>query len=225
MEGKVKKKRGRKPKEVKAKKEDINKITLVKDNHIIKLTVNKFDNDEIDGYLEGNNELDILPENSTSKLCWNCCHPFDDIPYVYGIPLKYINEIFYTYGDFCSLECAARYVYEHFKNKNMWEIFSLINLYNITINKDITKIEMAPSKLHLKSFGGDLTIEDYRSKFKKNSLYDIQIPPIIPINHNTEMYEMKNNTKNDNLKLYRKKKLPSEKKSITNTMDLQINKD
>jgi len=39
------------------------------------------------------------------------------------------------------------------------------------------------------------------------------------------MYEMKNNVKTDNLKLYRKKKLPSEKKSITNTMDLQINKD
>ena len=225
MDGKVKKKRGRKPKEINKQKEDIDKITEIVGNHIIKLNVQKQDNNEIDGYIEGNNELNIISDDNNSKLCWNCCHSFEDILYVYGIPLKYLNEVFYTYGDFCSLECAARYVYENFKNKNIWEIFSLINLYNNIINKDITKVEIAPSKLHLKAFGGNLTIQEYRSNFKKNSLYDIQIPPIIPINHNTEMYEMKNNVKTDNLKLYRKKKLPSEKKSITNTMDLQINKD
>ena len=47
-------------------------------------------------------------------LCWNCCHPFDEI--VYGLPLKYVSGVFYTYGDFCSLECASRYALENFDN-------------------------------------------------------------------------------------------------------------
>ena len=52
MDGKVKKKRGRKPKEINKQKEDINKITEIVGNHIIKLNVQKQDNNEIDGYIE-----------------------------------------------------------------------------------------------------------------------------------------------------------------------------
>jgi hypothetical protein len=126
MDGKkVKKKRGRKPKEINKQKEDINKITEIVGNHIIKLNVQKQDNNEIDGYIEGNNELNIISENN-SKLCWNCCHSFEDILYVYGIPLKYLNGVFYTYGDFCSLECAARYVYENLKNRNILQKLKLL---------------------------------------------------------------------------------------------------
>ena len=64
--------------------------------------------------------------NNCGTLCWNCCHPFQEM--VYGLPLKYISNIFYTYGDFCSLECASRYALEYFDNYH--EIISLINLYN-----------------------------------------------------------------------------------------------
>ena len=81
---------------------------------------------------------------------------------------------------------------------------------------------MAPNRLLLKLFGGPQTIEEYRDNFKKKNVYDIKIPPIFPINHIIDTYETNSNTNLSNLKLYRKKPLPSEKKSITSSMNLII---
>ena len=149
----------------------------------------------------------------------NCCHNFDSI--VYGIPIKYHNTIFYTYGDFCSLECCCRYTVDNFNNYH--EIISLINLYNNIINKTKDeKVSVAPNKLLLKIFGGPLTIEDYREGFTNKNLQDIKIPPILPIKHSIDEYESNNPSSKSKLKLYRKKPLESEKKSITNSMNLLI---
>ena len=79
---------------------------------------------------------------------------------------------------------------------------------------------MAPNKLLLNIFGGNLTIEEYREKFKNNDLYDIKLPPIMPIKHSDDVYEINNNSNKGNLKLFRKKELQSEKKSISNSMNL-----
>ena len=81
---------------------------------------------------------------------------------------------------------------------------------------------MAPNRLLLDSFGGNLTIEQYRSKNVLN--YEIRIPPIVlPINHTVNKYEtnQKTNSK-DFLKLYRKKPIQSDKKNITTSMNLII---
>ena len=78
---------------------------------------------------------------------------------------------------------------------------------------------MAPSKLVLKRFGGELDIDEYRVK---KSVHDIQLPPILPINHYNNIYEKKIINNLDNLKLYRKNKLPSDKKSITNSMKMTV---
>ncbi len=42
------------------------------------------------------------------------------------------------------------------------------------------------------------------------------------MNHLNTVYEKKNHNQFENLKLYRKKKLPSDKKSITKTMNLTV---
>ena len=84
------------------------------------------------------------------------------------------------------------------------------------------KIKLAPNRLLLKKFGGPQTIEEYRENFKKKDVYDIKLPPILPINHMIDSYETNNNTSLSNFKLYRKKPLPSEKKSITSSMNLII---
>ena len=218
-EKKIPRKRGRKPKIFNAVK--LNTNNEIKKNYIIKLKNNdiNLDIENIDSY---NEQVDVKFEMNYSEICWNCCHSFHNI--IYGLPLKYINNIFYIYGDFCSLECAIKYGYDNLKYKNIWELFSIINLYNKKINDDTIKpIKMAQSKLLLKKFGGDLTIEEYRKNFQKNNLHTIQLPPIIPINHITETYEMNNNLLgNNNYKLYRKNKLNSDKKNIKNTMELEI---
>jgi len=217
MEGKEKpkpKRRGRKPKKKEVAKVETNKLT---DSLIIKL--NHFKNDET--LIEPYNNEDIFQEtenNNISEVCWNCCHGFNNM--VHGIPLKYINGMFYVYGDFCSLECCLRYTVDNFNNN--YEIISLIKLYsNIIQGQNNKDISIAPNKLLLKKFGGSLTIEEYRDKFNKN-IHDIKIPPILPVNHNIDSYEINNTNNKTNLKLCRSKPLPSDKKSITKSMNLLI---
>tara|TARA_B100000963_G_C22574774_1_gene647840 strand:+ start:318 stop:986 length:669 start_codon:yes stop_codon:yes gene_type:complete len=221
MEDKKPKKRGRKPKNKsvsgeKSKKELNVGIT---ENLIVKLNHSEVDNYEISGYTNDEMNEDIKKEN-TSELCWNCCHCFHE--HTYGIPLKYLNKVFYTYGDFCSLECAARYSLDNMKEYNFSEIYSLINLYNNILLNKVEKVEIAPNRLLLQSFGGPLTINEYRSNFNNKDIYDLRIPPILPIKHSINKYELNSATNQNNLKLYRKKPLPSEKKSITTSMNLII---
>ena len=103
-------------------------------------------------------------------------------------------------------------------------MISLINLYSNIILEKKVKIEMAPNRLLLNSFGGPLTIDEYRSKNQLN--YEIRIPPILPINHSVNKYESNQNLTNKNfLKLYRKKPIQSDKNNITSAMNLIIKKD
>lgn len=217
----VKKKRGRKPKNIINKVENVN--NEIQKNYIIKLNQKNIDKYDIEGIDENINFQEVCNECNVSEVCWNCCHSFHNLHF--GIPLKYLNEIFYIYGDFCSMECAARYACDNFKDSNFWEILSLINLYNMKINKNIEPIKMAPERLTLKMFGGIFSIDEYRNNDNSEN-YNISIPPVIPLSHNLEKMEInnKNNTVlNNNLKLFRKKKCIQEKKSITNSMGLDIN--
>jgi len=215
------KKRGRKPKNVTvSKKKDSKDDVKIPENLIIKLQSTKIEENNIQPYDQENNMNIKNNERNTSEVCWNCCHPFHNL--IHGIPLKYINKVFYVYGDFCSLECASRHAFDHLKDFDFSEIYSLINLYNNIVFDTHEKIELAPNRLLLKLFGGPQTIEEYRDNFKKKNVYDIKIPPIFPINHIIDTYETNSNTNLSNLKLYRKKPLPSEKKSITSSMNLII---
>ena len=215
------KKRGRKPKNTlnQSSNNPKNNNKIVK-NLIIKLETNKETVENISGYKDEIINHELQKNEDKSEICWNCCHNFTDIRH--GLPLKYKEGIFYTYGDFCSPECSLRYAYENF-NDRFFEISPLVNLYNNVINNSIESITMAPNKLLLKIFGGKLNIEEYRSKFKINDLYDIKLPPILPIKHIDDIYEVNNNTHKGNLKLFRKKELMSEKKSISNSMNLIFN--
>lgn len=199
-----KKKRGRKPKD----------NTIINDNPvfaddkdgiddlIIKLNYNNSDDNvmctinEVDNYK--NNYSDNLEnKNKISDVCWNCCYPFKD---VVGLPIKYTNKIFYTVGDFCSLECACRYAYENYNNFH--EILTIVNLYNNIVSNNIKKINMAPNKLILEKFGGNTSIDDYRKNI--NNIYNVNLPIIIHMDNQISKYEHKN-TDNKSYKLYRKK--------------------
>ncbi len=199
----VKKKRGRKPKETYI----VNNNPIFADDKdsiddlIIKLNYNDPSNfDILFNITDVSNINDIVNENKSniSDVCWNCCHNFNNM--ITGLPYKYVNNIFYTIGDFCSLECAARYAYDNHKN-NIYEIINIINLYNNIKFNNQDKIKMALPRLTLTKFGGKLSIEEYRKIF--NNSYSVTIPIVIPININIDKCEYnKNNI--SNLKLYRK---------------------
>ena len=212
---KPKKKRGRKPKkDVKAEKVE----NTLSNNMVVKLNHINEENNIVEPFSNENYYLEE-EKKQCGSLCWNCCHSFEEI--VYGLPLKYVSGVFYTYGDFCSLECASRYALEHFDNFH--EVMSLINLYNNINYKTKDKvISVAPNKLLLNVFGGEMNIEEYRKGFSDKNIHDIKIPPILPIKHTIDTHEINSNNSKSNLKLYRKKPLASEKKSITNSMNLKI---
>ena len=220
MEGEKKKpkKRGRKPKNhIQESKKNLsnNEIT---ENLIIRLKKNIIDEYNVSSFNEKDTQSELTNEGGHSELCWNCCHKLNKE--TCGIPMKYVHGIFYIYGDFCSLECASRYAHDELKEYDFSEIFTLINLYSNIIYNKKERVEIAPHRLLLKSFGGDLTIDEYRSNTSNN--YDIRIPPILPIKHLVNQYETNQVTSKNMLKLYRKKPLLSEKKSITSSMNLII---
>jgi hypothetical protein len=210
------KKRGRKPKN----NIIINENPVFEspiDNFVIKLKHQEENivKDILPGYEVVSSEIDT----TEVKLCWNCCHESCN-KHKYGVPLKYSEGIFYTYGHFCTIECTARYIFDNFKHKELWDKYALLNLfYNITNNTIGEQVYIPPNRLLLQSFGGELTIDDYRYK---NNNYDIQIPPVIPISHSINKHIAKTKIKDNNskLKLYRKKDI-TEKQDIFKKMNIK----
>jgi hypothetical protein len=189
-----------------------NKIVNIKKN------LNK-DTTIIPGYCNATYYKEYNPLQGNCNKCWNCIH--DVTTDHVSIPLKYNDNIFYLYGNFCSYECSARYILDTYSDKNMWDIYSLLNLYYNICNKTKgKKVSPAPNKLLLNVFGGTMGIDEYRSKFNSCNIYDIYQPPIIPIKYNTVLLENKNPTENKhNFKLYRKKPINTSN-NIYNTMNL-----
>lgn len=196
------KKRGRKPnkKIVTNTNPVFAEDNLNVDDLIIKLNNDKKEN-TINLSIDINENIDDNELSDGVSLCWNCCHGFHNI--VHGLPINYDNNVFHTIGNFCSIECLSRYAVDNM-NDDIYEILPLINLYNNKINNSVKKVKLAPNKLLLNIFGGDMTIEDYRNN---NILYDLKMPIIIPVNYNINKYNLKNNNNLSDLKLYRKKKL------------------
>lgn len=158
--------------------------------------------------------------------CWNCSYSIDN--HIVTIPHKYIKQIFYINGSFCSYECAARYIYDNYNGSEMWDKIALLSYYfNLSTNNVGKRITPAPNKLMLKKFGGNLDIQEYRKlSMTKQKHIDIYLPPIIPISHDEYCYEgkLKNNELNGELRLYRKKPL-NNKNNIYDTMNLKVNDD
>lgn len=98
----------------------------------------------------------------TTTLCWHCAHPFDTIPL--PLPTDYCPKIdvFYAIGNFCSWACMKAYNFDrsHYRK----EANSLLISYFASrcCGKPVS-IKSAPPRQALKVFGGDLTIEEFRS--------------------------------------------------------------
>lgn len=187
--------------------DNLNKECLNKDN---RRTLTSFFNQFCK-----NDNFETYPEK-TDICCWWCCHNFNTIPI--SLPYKYSNEKFHSYGVFCSFNCAAAYNFNN-DDHNSYERYMLLNLlYQKVTNKKVpVKINLSPPKELLKSFGGYLSIDEYRkNNITNEKSYKLIMPPIISITPQVEEninYMM--NNKND-YRLKRKKPIVSKSKTLEN---------
>lgn len=201
------KKRGRKPKNNIIVNDNPEFDGVYNEDITVKLNgvdSNILEDNIVDGYKKlVNNYEDISIDNKsfTSLICWNCSHNLNQN--IYGMPLKYINNIFFTYGDFCSNGCCMRYAYDNYCDSFYYDIKANINL-RLKLNNIDTHIELPPSKYSLNIYGGPLSQEEY---IKPGENYDIELSDCIHINHvfskNDNKFKNTNAVMND-LKLYRK---------------------
>ena len=109
----------------------------------------------------------------TDKLCFNCCHPFDNTPIPLPVVFDKKRNIYFCHGNFCSWQCSKAYNINEMPkagqgNRNMnisllsrqtWSNYRKDNVKRTVYSLPITP---APRRSELKCFGGDLSIEEYR---------------------------------------------------------------
>lgn len=181
------------------------------------------------------NKKESWPRCTNIDCLW-CCHSFETEPF--GIPIKKIGEKYQMFGNFCSAECAASYIFDmSFLNDcEKTESYSLLNtIYN---EKGMDGIKFAPPKLCLKRFGGRLSIEQYRSNLRsQNKHYKVIIPPLTSIIPNIEETNISKNLSNmsssilndsivsrsgELLRLKRVKPLPDSNNTLEACMNLKL---
>jgi hypothetical protein len=139
------------------------------------------------------------PETS-SYACWTCCHMFDTTPI--GIPHMLVNQQFHCYGNFCSYNCAKRYLCPEEDD----DIALLQTSTDRFITDDLSDkkqllellchletglpfgacIEKSPKRLMLRMFGGNMSIEEYRANSITNKKYHVFRSPMVPISYQME---------------------------------------
>lgn len=99
-------------------------------------------------------------------LCWWCSH---DAEADLGLPFEYNDKTkeFKLMGHFCSWECMKAWnINENGLNRG-GIINEQIMLYKKYLCGKSTPTRKAPSRYHLKIFGGNLTIEEFRQSPEK----------------------------------------------------------
>merc|ERR1711935_1116153 len=170
-EHKIPKKRGRKPKEVKDINNNVNLFDSadIKDSiiHLKTNSNNINDNLAFDSILKYNpNILDSVPVPYDPD--------FNNIDYeTLDTNNNKINNIIKRYNETTNVSVlnyniqkkniSPIMVYSNDNNKDIWERYSLLNyLYSIIFEIPELIIKLAAPRLALKSFGGKLSIEEFR---------------------------------------------------------------
>lgn len=129
----------------------------------------------------------VLPIQ-TDLPCWWCRYTFTSSPI--GLPIRYSSEytdhkrflveynlkrlnssinsidLFETEGNFCSFECACAFILDNINNPKYRNSYMLLTTLYLKLYSTLTIIEPAPSWQLLEKWGGNMTIERYRSTFK-----------------------------------------------------------
>lgn len=107
----------------------------------------------------------------TDVYCYNCCHPFYNKPFTLPVDFEPSLRRYKVFGNFCSPNCAKRFAMDDKILCNKVHILSHMcrEMYDASYI-----IKPAPSKFLLRCFGGKLSIEEFRNKFKDDTRYVIK---------------------------------------------------
>jgi hypothetical protein len=118
-----------------------------------------------------------LPD-STDVACFWDCHAFRGQPCV--IPISIEEGIWRVYGNFCSPECAAAYLFnERLDSSVQWERYALLNRLYADGEQSV---RLAPPRTILRMFGGMLDVSEFRGIIGERRMrVDVMTPPMISI--------------------------------------------
>ena len=197
-------------------------LSYSENNKVENIINSNYSTDMLVQFNEYSKKYNVMPDETKSKCFW-CLHNF--VNKVYSLPIKYYNNKFEMFGNFCSPECVVAYNFNNTHDENIYERYSYINyIYN-----NGYKIYSAPSRESLNCFGGPLSIEQFRSIVDNNYNTNILLPPLISIIPQLEVYKnnINNNEKdfiplnNERIEKYKELKLKRTKPIIDhkNTLD------
>ncbi len=96
---------------------------------------------------------------SSPFACWWCAHTFSSYPKV--VPTSIHGKTVQVTGNFCSWNCAKAYAVKRFRSLALFN-----TMYRGLFGENSTMVSSAPSPLCLKTFGGTLSIDEYRKSFQ-----------------------------------------------------------
>lgn len=162
--------------------------------------------------------------------CWWCCHDFEEQPL--QMPTRYDERRnkFTLSGHFCSWSCMKSYALDkHGLNRGGVIVGNMIIMRKRMYGK-VGRITPAPNRLRLVEFGGDLTIEEFRSNnlVDKTKPEEIETEPepelVVPPTLNTsKMYEIRGASgTNETLRLKRAKPLKRDQNNLESVLGIVV---
>ena len=136
-------------------------------------------------------ERNTWPPHS-SIWCWYCCHSFNTVPVYLPVEVNEEKNTFYFTGNFCSWNCVKGYAGSFTDRRPPKAVVYISLLAFLTAHRprhclytedeshsykcpctDMFKgVELPPKKELLHTFGGTLSIEEYRKDFLTVESYD-----------------------------------------------------
>jgi hypothetical protein len=159
---------------------DIQQLRTSREKEIENAEATSNDSKLLCQYIE-HNKKGTWPEKSVYDCMW-CRYPFDNTPWAIPYRLTFDNK-FEVFGNFCSPNCSAAYIFDRFDDDEMWDRYALLNmLYQKVYDAPGAIVKSAPDILFLKKLGGILTIEEYREISNNiNKNYYVKMPPMVSI--------------------------------------------
>ena len=121
-------------------------------------------------YVKNNTDITDTKLKVTDIRCYNCHHTFDNSPFY--LPYDYSPQLkrYKLFGNFCSPNCVKSYSIGNktFENKN----YLIGQFYRKLFGPSFT-ITPAPNILNLDTYGGKMSIEEFRKSFYTNSRYTL----------------------------------------------------
>lgn len=98
----------------------------------------------------------------TDIACWHCCHAFESPPV--GIPIHSVHKTKKLMGNFCSFNCAYAWALDQANHHADYQAACRVKAFaRDYFGIDPGKICRAPDRLALQTFGGNMSIDEFRS--------------------------------------------------------------